>query len=319
MPCPLLLRPFLLVVPLAAALLGAAGCTEEFDPYNRLTALRVLAIRSEPPTPGPGETAELSALLYAPADTAPVTYEWSWCPMAGPATDGYPCLIGPDQAGMLEQAGVTLPPFDLGAGATASFAHTVDPALIGQLCAGTTGFLPQLPSCEGGFPVQIKLVIRSGEQTVTAVRDLRLRYDPATEPNTNPVIEGLLARQEEDRFVPITEQNALTLPRDEETVIRAVASEAASEEYNGKDIDQQPARVNELLIFTWFIESGSTRSEQTSFISGEVPFLDAVSNRWTPAKTKDYAGDRSRLIVVMRDNRGGVSWTEGAVTLGAAQ
>ena len=69
-------------------------------------------------------------------------------------------------------------------------------------------------------------------------------------------------------------------------------------------------------MLTWFIESGDTKSEHTSFISGEVPLKDAVSNEWTPARTKKYARDRARLIVVLRDNRGGVSWTEGAVILG---
>jgi hypothetical protein len=306
-----------LLVSLAAALAGAsAGCAEEFDPYNRLTALRVLAIRSEPPTPGPGETATLSALVYAPPDEPPLSYEWSWCPMAGPAGEGYPCLVSPEQVAMLEQAGIVLPPFDLGSGPTATLAHTIDPALIAQLCAGTAGVLPQLPDCEGGFPVKIRLTVRSGDRALIAVRDLRLRFDPATEPNQNPVIEGILAEAEVDRFVPVTEQEAPTLPRDEETVIRALVSESQSEEYSGRDIELRPARVRELLMLTWFIESGSTRSEQTSFIFGEVPIMDAVSNEWTPARTKDYAGDRSRVIVVLRDSRGGVSWTEGAVTLG---
>jgi hypothetical protein len=299
-----------------AGVLGGAGCTEDFDPYNRLTGLRVLAIRSEPPMPGPGETAALSALVYAPAGDPATGYEWSWCPLAGSPNEGHPCLVTPDQIAELAAAGVTLPSFDLGSEPTASLTHAVDPGLLTALCEGTAVGLPQLPDCEGGFPVQVKLVVRSAARTVTAVRQLRLRFDPATEPNANPTIEGLLARQEEDLFVPITEQNALTLPRDDETVIRAVVPESAAETYLGKDVELRPARVHEQLVLTWFIESGDTKSEHTSFIFGEVPLKDAVSNEWIPARSKKYAPDRARLIVVLRDNRGGVSWAEGAVMLG---
>ena len=45
----------------------ASGCAgEEFDPFNRLTSLRVLAIKSEPVAPAPGEVTTLSSLLYVP-------------------------------------------------------------------------------------------------------------------------------------------------------------------------------------------------------------------------------------------------------------
>jgi hypothetical protein len=311
-------RPLLRLPLLLAAVTAAfAGCTEEFDPYNRLTGFRVLAIRSEPPLPGPGETSTLSVLVYAPADDPPVSYAWSWCPMAGPAEKGHECLVGEEQLAMLAAAGLGLPPLDLGAAPTASLTHAVDPGLLAALCDGSTGLLPTLPDCERGFPVQIKVTVSSGTRTATAVRELRLRFDPATEPNRNPTIEGLEARQEEDLFVPMTEQNALTLPRDDKTDIRAIVPDAASETYMGKDNDLRPAIVREQLVLTWFIESGDTKSERTTYIPGDIPLKTLVTNEWTPARIKDYARDRARIIAVLRDNRGGVAWTEGAVTLGA--
>jgi hypothetical protein len=306
--------PRSLLLGLIAVALTGTACGPDFDPFNRLTSLRVLAIRSEPPLPGPGETASLSALVYSPADDPPVSYEWSWCPLTGPADQGYPCLVTGEQIAQLEQAGVSLPPFDLGTGPTATLPHAINPLVLAELCAGAAG-LPQLPACEGGFPVQVRFTVRSAASAVTAVRQLRLRFQPDAEPNQNPSIEGLMARQD-GAFVPMAPQAPLTLPRDEETLIRAVVTESASEEYAGKDNDQQPARVREQLVLTWFVESGDTRSEHTSFIFGQVPLDSFRENRWTPARTKKYPAPQSRVIVVLRDSRGGVSWTEGAANLG---
>jgi hypothetical protein len=315
-----MLRRLSLAVLVYAALF-APGCSEDFDPYNRVNSLRVLAIRSDPPLPGPGETATLSALVYTPADSPPPTLRWSWCPMAGPAEQGYPCQVSAEQAAMLEEAGVALPSFDLGSEPTAKLTHSIDPLVLGALCDGSAGVLPALPVCEGGFPVQVRLTAESGDQTVMAVRELRLRFDPATEPNQNPTIAGLMVgkpgAQDPAEFVPLAEGQALpTVPRDEETPLRAVVPESAAETYDGRDNDRQPARVHEQLVLTWFVETGDTRSERTSFIFGEVAREDFLSNEWTPPRSKMYPSDRSRLLVVIRDNRGGVSWTEGAVMLG---
>jgi hypothetical protein len=306
---------------LAGTAIFAPGCGEDFDPYNRVNSLRVLAIRSDPPLPGPGETATLSALVYSPADRPAPRLQWSWCPMAGPADQGYPCQISAEQAAMLAEAGVPLPAFDLGSEPTAKLTHSVDPLVLTALCDGSAGVLPQLPICEGGFPVQVRLTVENDEETVVAVRELRLRYDPATGPNQNPTIEGLLVgkpgAEDPGDFVPLAEgQPPPTVPRDEETPLRAVVPESAAETYDGLDDDRQPARVHEQLVLTWFVETGDTASARTSFIFGQVAREDFLSNEWRPPRSKDYAADRSRLLLVIRDNRGGVGWTEGAVMLG---
>jgi hypothetical protein len=297
---------------------GTFGCEEPFDPYNRLTAMRVLAIRADPPLPAPGETSTLSALVYSTPEDPPVSYRWSWCPLAGPPEAGHPCLISDQQLAELGQAaGVTLPGFELGDQPTAQLTHAIDPAILTALCEGEgLSQLPQLPSCEGGFPVQIKVIITSATKTETAVRNLRLRLSAIAAGNTNPTIEGLLARPPEQELQPLDEQAMMTLPRNKKTVIRAVVPETTAEEYDGLDNDRRPARVHEVLALTWFVESGTTDSERTSFVFGEVSLADALENEWTPARTKDYAGSRSRIIVVIRDNRGGVAWREGSVMLG---
>jgi hypothetical protein len=310
-PARVLTRLLAVLALLAPAL--AAGCGADFDPYNRLTKLRVLAIRSEPPAPAAGETAILTPLLYIPDGDPPVAFQWSWCPAPGSASEGYPCLV---TAAELAQGGASVPPFELGSGATAAFMHTVDPALLQGLCGGIPGALDK-PDCAGGFPVQVKLTLTSASAQVTTVLTLRLRFDPSDPPNRNPRVDGLEAMLEAGPQ-PIGDEPAVVLPRQTNTTVRAAVPEEDAERYPGLDAAGDPAEVRERLTLSWFVESGDLDDGRTGFIEGVTDFATAVTTRWKPASEKDYPRDASRIVVVVRDNRGGVAWRTGAVRLGAA-
>ncbi len=302
----------------------ACGCGADFDPYNRLGGLRVLAVRSEPPAPAPGETAKLSALVYTTDKDPVVSMAWSWCPFAGSANDGYPCLLTEAELRTMG-AGDMVPAYDLGREAEASFLHGVDPQVLKALCAPAgMGMGPSaisaafLPSCDGGFPVTVKLVVKTAKDTVTTVRTLKLRVDPDKDANANPTVDGITATLAGAER-PVTETPEVTLPRNVDTVVKVAVPEAAAERYMGKDDNGQPAMVRERIFVTWFVEAGETRSERTSFIDGVVALPDALSNKWKPPLTKQYARDTLKIIVVVRDDRGGVAWTGGAVRLGAVK
>jgi hypothetical protein len=302
-------------------LLGLAGCTTPFDPFNRLTGFRVLAIVSDPPTPATGETTTLSALAYLPeagvgTDLPGVTYEWSWCPFPGAQNDGYPCQVTPEQVAGLAAAGITLPPFDLGSASTAKLSNTVPPAAFTQLCAGVPG-APVAPDCTGGFPVQVKLTARTATDTIVTVSEVRLRFDAASTPNTPPSVDALSAVINGVE-VPVGPQPMATLPRNKETVIKMVVPAAASEPYMGRDDNLQPALLHERLTFTWYVETGDTDQERTGYLEGGSGTLERnLRNKWTPGLSKDYPKNQARLVVVARDNRGGVGWREGLVLLEA--
>ena len=66
--------------------------------------------------------------------------------------------------------------------------------------------------------------------------------------------------------------------------------------------------ARERLIFTWFIESGDTSSERTVFIDDAVALEDASEVEWEPDREDDFPGRVSALILVLRDEREGVSW-----------
>jgi hypothetical protein len=305
-----------------AGLCGLTACTTPFDPYNRLTGFRVLAVVATPSTPGPQEATTLSALAYLPdvgvgIDLPGITYEWSWCPFPGNQNAGYECQVTADQIAQLAAAGINLPPLNLGTGAKATLTNTVDPAALARLCAGVPGTGAGLaPDCVGGFPVQIKVTARTATDAIVAVSEIRLRFDPATSANTAPTVDGLAAVIN-DVDIPIGPVPMATLPRNKDTVIKAMVSPAASEPYLGRDDNMQPAMLRERLSFTWFVETGDTESERTGYLEGAGTLERNLRNKWNPGLSKDYPKNQARLVVVARDNRGGVGWHDGLVLLEA--
>lgn len=295
--------------------LGGPACGGDFDPYSRVQTLRVLAVQSEPPAPAPGQTAVFKVLVYTPKPDAEVTYEWSWCPLAGVARDGFPCLLTAAEIAKLggDAAAATLPPYALGTGPTAMFSHTVDPALLKMLC-------DQIGNCEGGFPVQVRVKIRSGTETIDTVRTVRLRLEGETPGNQNPAIDGLIhlaSKETKDEGAPLSDEPSVTLRRRIEARIRALVKREHIEKYTIVDPKKNLTEQAERLSLAWFVETGDLANETTGFIEGAkgLVFEDSLINKWKPGKLKDYEKGTARVLVVIRDNRGGIGWATGAVNL----
>jgi hypothetical protein len=312
---------------LAAAIwlvsLGAlviAGCDEDFDPYNRLNSLRVLAIASEPASPANGETATLTPLIYAPEDDPPVSYAWSWCPLAASANEGGRCLVDEAEFSRLTlQNGVTLTPYDLGSEPTAQFTNVFDPQLLASLCLQSVAELSLL-DCEHGFPIQIRFTVTTAKDELVTVRTLRLRFGEI-EANANPTIDSLSATLPDAGELDLAEpaegqEPEVTLPRKTDTTITAGIQASAAESYLGQaEEGEGSVQKRERLLITWFVESGDTKYEHTSFDDDDQPLDEAVENRWEPERTEDYAPATARLFVVVRDDRGGVGWRSAPVRL----
>lgn len=315
----------------AVALVASAsgGCGADFAPFNRVTGLRVLAIQSMPATPITGETATFTALVVTPSwqPAPPLTYKWSWCPVGGVSSNGYKCPI--DEAFLAARGLPPLPAFDLGAEPTATFANNIPPEVFAAVCSRMVVLPGQSVSfpldCSGGFPIQIMLTVSSDTDALTAVQTVKLRFDPATPANTNPSIDGLSAivgpanmAMPASIVASAAEGPLVTVPRQVATRLEVDMSQSVAEVYLGKDDDGNPATLTERLFLTWFIETGDTDDQRTSFYSGSTNFADLVKNTWTPGPVKNYPSDTARIYVVAHDNRGGVSWRPGTVNLGAA-
>jgi hypothetical protein len=131
-----------------------------------------------------------------------------------------------------------------------------------------------------------------------------------------------------------------TLPRDQRIRLHAElgpeSSEAltdaqatAADYANNPELAKNGTRVlakrdTERLDLSWFTEAGDFGSDgegghRTGFLGlpedADSPFSGATDNKWTLPKSEDYKDDKARLIVVVRDNRGGVAWTTGSASL----
>lgn len=303
---------------IAAALLWAgAGCGgDDFDPYNRVNTLRVLAIASDPVAPVDGESTTLTPFVYTRPGESELSYAWSWCPVPISTDDGGGCAISEGEVQELAgQTGLNIPPFDLGSEPTAKFDDTFGLLLNAGVCGKAMAGLPVF-DCDQGFPVQIKLVVRSASEQVVATRRLRLRTERSVA-DTNPKLDGLAVVLDGEMHV-LTEtedDQTPTLPRLKQTRLLAAASADSAEPYQGKDEHGQQVPMREHLILSWFVESGETSSERTSYVEGSLPLDDALQNLWKPARTKDYAPATARVFVVLRDDRDGVTWRSGVVRL----
>jgi hypothetical protein len=306
-----------------AATATATGCGGSFDPYNRLNSIRVLALRSDPVRPTVGETSKLSAMIYTPNEIAPASFEWSWCPVTTAA--GADCPFSSAQLTEMAQVPINL---ELGSTPEASFVHNIPPALLTTLCAGAPNF--PAPDCADGYPIQLRLKVctdadpascHDTDHAVEAVRPMRLRFRDSDQANANPTIDSLYAIVG-GASQPLDPASLPPLKRHQETVIGAnINIDQDSEPYRGKDDSGAAADVFERLNLSWFVESGDTDHMRTAYIKGQVTVEDATRIKWTPAYQKDEKNsrradhDRAKVVVIIRDDRDGVGWAQGAATL----
>lgn len=299
--------PCWLVRSLAGLLLAA--CDSDFEPYGKLSTLRVLAIGSTPATLAPGQTALLAPLLYVPGEE-PVTSSWSWCPVEALEDDVLSCPLDEAEASLALGATVR---YDLGSAGVAYFEHSFEPARLARFCSGAALAAASLGAidCSEGLPVQIRHRVSSASDSVESVRRLRLRFSPEQPSNENPAVDAVAALV---AGTPLALDDAATvlLPRETEVELEATLAESVAEPL--------PAalgeRTRERLALTWFIEAGEARYERTSFVEASLPLEQALRNTWTLPSVAEYGAAEARLIVVVRDDRGGVGWRSARVTLG---
>lgn len=289
-----------------AALALHAGCDSDFKPYNELSSLRVLAIQSAPVRPAPGEVATLTPLLYVPEGRT-VTSAWSWCPVEF-LDDGRCPFADEDAPGFGE------PSFDLGNEATARFEHRFEPAVLQRYCSrvplenGAFGAI----DCSDGLPIQIRYSASTEDDAVESMRRLVLRFAADHVPNENPRVDGVSAIVAGARRA-LDATGGVALPRETDVELVAASPESASESV-GDPATGEASR--ERLVFTWFVEAGETHYERTSFVEGVLPLERATANRWTLPSLAEHALDTALLMLVVRDDRGGVGWRESRVGLG---
>ncbi|MEL6759692.1 MAG: hypothetical protein AAFP04_04745 [Myxococcota bacterium] len=290
-----------------------AACGGSFDPYSEINGPRLLALRASPSTLAPGETTQVDALVV---DTTAPRMRWRWCPLLGGPSNDFECLIDEDTlSDTLVGAGGDRVSYDLGADEVAEFSHLLPGSAIDAVCQQLAAIeLPNLTStidCTQGLPISVVVDAQLDGRTVVAVKEvLLLASDQAPFfGNRNPTVLGLSLRVD-GNLVVLTPGSPPSLAAGETRDLVADIPLESSETYSGVD---GPTR--ERLVMSWFTTAGELDTERETFIDGERDFEEARDVEWTAPPPGDALEGTIDFYVVVRDDRGGVSWAQGAVEL----
>jgi hypothetical protein len=169
------------------------GCQPDFDPAAYLNGLRVLAVDAEPPEAAPGESGQLTALVFD-SGSRPITLEWALCKLAPATTD----VVNPDCITM-----DTPDVVDMLGGANPLVITMPDKGVtLSDLEHGATPL--GYPDTTAGLYVPIRLRARAGSDVVTAV--YRWRYHvpgSPVPPNRNPRLTALHLVNPSDGGAPV--------------------------------------------------------------------------------------------------------------------
>jgi hypothetical protein len=293
--------------------LGAVACGPEFDPYNELGGLRVLAVRAEPAELAEGQSSTLDAFIHEGASGAP-TLRWSLCPWPSDPNAGFACPL--DQAGWQaawQAAGLSgqAPSLELGTGPAASLSFPGTRAQAKALCevleqnVAASPMVP--PDCARSWPWTVRLSTRAGSASIETVKDVAVLTAAGLVPNRNPTLTALRAAEHVLGELP------LDLTAGAKHALRVEVPDSAIETYVPASAWGEPPKPaeKESLLFTWFVDQGSTEHIHTSFKEGIEALAPATRNEW---EAPDEGGE-ARLYVVVRDPRGGVGIASGTVRL----
>lgn len=298
-------------------LLGA--CSDPLSEYQEVEGLRVLAISADKPQLFPGESATITALV-----TEDATYSWSYCPFALPLGAGGECAITHAEfqeiADQILPNPVVIPPYDLGSGESAVFAHDVPPMFYQAVCdfllSGEIpdGFSP--PDCRQKYEIQVRLDVESGGKTLASVSSLDLLYDEMVPANTNPVLAGISASLPGGQEFVLDAMAPTPMTRGELYDLKLDIGEDSSEMYRapstvGGEIEDK----QENLIATWFYTGGSIDKSRSSFVPGSVDIETLQENEYTAPTVEDFAESAVTLYFVIRDGRGGTSFQSREIEL----
>lgn len=160
-------------------------------------------------------------------------------------------------------------------------------------------------------------------------------YDAGAPPpaGTEPAL-----RQGPDGSVPLDDEARIFVKRNKHVGIQLnIGIEQAEHLAVPRTVDYDSSRDltrhYEHLDFAWYVEAGSFsargKGETTGYLPTLMPpgqdnppsaedyenFEFNTTNEWDVPKSEDYAHRTARIIVVVRDGRGGVDWTSKLVTL----
>ncbi len=168
--------------------------------------------------------------------------------------------------------------------------------------------------CKDGFPIRVSVRVTQGPAQQLGTTVVRLPIVAGAVSNANPVAGGLSVDLAAGTQA-LDDSGSVQVPRLEESLLHVAIDEAQAETYVGSGPDGGTATLRETLLFSWFAELGDLDNARTLFIDGANNLADESADKWKPPVTRVDARPTSRLIVVVRDDRGGVGWTTATASL----
>ena len=331
------------------------SCGSDFPERSLITDLRVLAVSANPPWVVPTQSSNLTPLVVGAEDPTELRYRWSWCPLRGPNTSAFECLLPIEQLNaILQPMGFTIPDnfYDLGEGETASFPYLFPAEFVEQLCLELRkqeelSRFVTIPDCdEGLFPISVQVDITLGDRIITAYKDVTLVFDLSESRALNALPDistagiEVIGRDGQALDRPVTFEETVRFrlgpdsdppsPLDQLARLSEEFTETSTRIGDGEEIIVEEIETREQLLLSWFVETGEMDANRTGFIPDTLQSADnpdglSLSRAWDDARTNawlaplpgDFEGGEARIYLVLRDFRGGTSWTTTTVEVGA--
>lgn len=280
-----------------------SGCSE-FDPAARVNDLRVLAVKADAPYASPGQSVHLEALAVDPA-ARPLTWGWALC--VNPAGNTAPnCLQAIDPATVVVEESKSTFDFTM----PGDIVTSLPPDGSARASVGVA-----VATCPGDLTMQAGTVpfrctdratgrVLETHEYVVGVKRIFAR---ATDKNENPVIEGITwdgvdwpANETKEVVACDEEGNDYGACTQKEQHVIRVGVPAASVE---SGVDSFGAAFTEQVVVQFYASEGIFEYDSR-----------LASDPWTGWVARRAAAGRDvSMWFVVRDDRGGVTWTERTV------
>ncbi len=331
---------------LSALALSASGCENNLPVTSFVDKLRVLAVKAEPPEVAPGATSALSVLAVEPEQPqvplSPLTAVWLACRVPPGVAQPLPCGLEPGQL----DKGALPPPCGAELDGTLcllgeSLTATARPgaALLGSSGTGTLRLAVAIADSPGGAAACLLSTAQNGalptEPDRCVIAEKRLVVSdpfrpgtaeaPVGPPNQNPSLERLDLVDEDGTVRSLLADDAQIPPSSEDAAtehgLRVLRQEGSSE--------RKADGSYEAMSLSWFTSGGRINGGRSVFdppgcdsqaaCASVAPVTTAstiyVSPTAAVAATQTDPRGRHRAWAVLRDDRGGVGWLEGSITL----
>ena len=284
------------------------ACGGDFAPGSRVASARLLSVRADAPYAAPGSQIHLEALAYDPERRA-LSFGWATCPNPT-ATTVLGCVDEMDTSGF--RVGIDRSKFELSIPANAldrapsQDREQASMGVVSVLCPGDLTLLAPPPSIVQTGTLPFVCSDRDSGRRFAIdefVVGLKRVFVRATDHNENPIIEG------------VTFDGVDWPPEEVKTVSACPSTGYAFDDCEAQShkiapvvplggaergIDAFGRSFSEQVIVQYYASSGVWEDD--------LRIASEPSTRFAGQQSAD--GSVTTLWIVVRDDRGGVSWTE---------